>query len=117
MHSNYLLKSQALSCILLINLGSESGVRVAVKTFYDIARHLVWLTQFGMSVAVPPVLSLWGAVWLQRRFALGGWVVAAGFLVGLLAAVGGLRSSLKAIDRQAKPPKKADPPPVSFNRH
>ena len=117
MHSNYLLKSQALSCILLINLGSESGVRVVVKTFYDIARHLVWLTQFGMSVAVPPVLSLWGAVWLQRRFALGGWVVAAGFLVGLLAAVGGLRSSLKAIDRQAKPPKKADPPPVSFNRN
>ena len=117
MHSNYLLKSQALSCILLINLGSKSGVRVVVKTFYDIARHLVWLTQFGMSVAVPPVLSLWGAVWLQRRFALGGWVVAAGFLVGLLAAVGGLRSSLKAIDRQAKPPKKADPPPVSFNRH
>lgn len=117
MHSNYLLKSQALSCILLINLGSESGVRVVVKTFYDIARHLVWLTQFGMSVAVPPVLSLWGAVWLQRRFALGGWVVAAGFLVGLLAAVGGLRSSLKAIDRQAKPPKKADPPPISFNRH
>ena len=88
-----------------------------MKTFYDIARHLVWLTQFGMSVAVPPVLSLWGAVWLQRRFALGSWVVAAGFLVGLLAAVGGLRSSLKAIDRQAKPPKEADPPPVSFNRH
>ena len=88
-----------------------------MKTFYDIARHLVWLTQFGMSVAVPPVLSLWGAVWLQRRFALGGWVVAAGFIVGLLAAVGGLRSSLKAIDRQAKSPKKTDPPPVSFNRH
>lgn len=93
------------------------GVRAVMKTFYDIARHLVWLTQFGMSVAVPPVLSLWGAVWLQRRFALGGWVVAAGLVVGLLAAVGGLRSSLKAIDRQAKPPKKPDPPPVSFNRH
>lgn len=88
-----------------------------MKTLYDIARHLVWLTQFGMSVAVPPVLSLWGAVWLQRRFTLGGWVVAAGFLVGLLAAIGGLRSSLKAIDRQAKPAKKNDPPPVSFNRH
>ena len=92
-------------------------MRAVMKTFYDIARHLVWLTQFGMSVAVPPVLSLWGAVWLQRRFALGGWVVAAGFIVGLLAAVGGLRSSLKAIDRQAKSPKKPDPPPVSFNRH
>ena len=35
-------------------------MRVVVKTFYDIARHLVWLTQFGMSVAVPPVLSLCG---------------------------------------------------------
>ena len=88
-----------------------------MKTFYDIARHLVWLTQFGMSVAVPPVLSLWGAVWLQRRFALGGWVVAVGVTVGVLAAVSCLRSSLQALDRQGKAPKKEEPPPVNFNQH
>ena len=25
-----------------------------MKGLYDVARHLVWLTQFGLSVVVPP---------------------------------------------------------------
>ena len=29
---------------------------VAMKNLYQITRHLVWLTQFGLSVALPPVL-------------------------------------------------------------
>ena len=42
-----------------------------MKNLYQIARHLVWLTQFGLSVALPPVLLLLGAVWLKNHFALG----------------------------------------------
>ena len=49
-----------------------------MKGLYDVARHLVWLTQFGLSIVIPPVLCIMGAVWLQRQFALGGWVVAGG---------------------------------------
>ena len=49
-----------------------------MKGLYDVARHLVWLTQFGLSIVIPPVLCIMGAVWLQRQFALGGWVVAVG---------------------------------------
>ena len=37
-----------------------------MKGLYDVARHLVWLTQFGLSIVIPPVLCIMGAVWLQR---------------------------------------------------
>ena len=78
-----------------------------MKGLYDVARHLVWLTQFGLSIVIPPVLCIMGAVWLQRQFALGGWVVAVGVFVGVL----------EAMDRQGKAPKQKGPPPVNFNQH
>ena len=28
----------------------------SMKGLYDVARHLVWLTQFGLSIVIPPVL-------------------------------------------------------------
>ena len=49
-----------------------------MKGLCDVARHLVWLTQFGLSVVVPPTLCIAGSVWLRHRFTLGGWVVAVG---------------------------------------
>ena len=79
-----------------------------MKGLYDVARHLVWLTQFGLSIVIPPVLCIMGAVWLQRQFALGGSVVAVGVFVGVLAAVSCL---------QGKAPKQKGPPPVNFNQH
>ena len=54
-----------------------------MKGLYDVARHLVWLTQFGLSVVVPPTLCIAGSVWLRHRFTLGGWVVAVGVVVGV----------------------------------
>ena len=89
-----------------------------MKDLYDAARHLVWLTQFGLSVVLPPVLFLLGAVWLRKQFGLGGWVILVGFALGMVAAIGSLRSSLKAIERQGRAPKKKqEPPPISFNQH
>ena len=70
---------------------------------YDVARHLVWLTQFGLSVVVPPTLCIAGSVWLRHRFTLGGWVVAVGVVVGVLAAVSCLRGSLQALDGACLP--------------
>ena len=100
-----------------------------MKGLYDVARHLVWLTQFGLSVVVPPTLCIAGSVWLRHRFTLGGWVVAVGVVVGVLAAVSCLRGSLQALDRQGKTaehkerqgrPAKKDgekTSPISFDRH
>ena len=85
-----------------------------MKGLYDVARHLVWLTQFGLSVVVPPTLCIAGSVWLRHRFTLGGWVVAVGVVVGVLAAVSCLRCS-----RQGRPAKKdgEKTSPISFDRH
>lgn len=87
-----------------------------MKDLYDITRHLVWLTQFGLSICVPPVLFVGVAVWLRGALGLGGWVVALGVILGILGAVGSLSASLKAIERQGRQQPK-EPPPVSFNRH
>ena len=64
-----------------------------MKGLYDVARHLVWLTQFGLSVVVPPTLCI--------------------------AAVSCLRGSLQALDRQGRPAKKdgEKTSPISFDRH
>lgn len=94
------------------------GGYTQMKGLYDVARHLVWLTQFGLSVVVPPTLCIAGSVWLRRRFALGGWVIAVGIVVGLLAAASCLRSSLQALERQGRTQETHDQkPPISFNQH
>ena len=77
---------------------------------------LVWITQLGLSVAVPPAGFILLAIWLRDLFSLGAWVVILGAVLGILFAVDGLRSSLKAMARMAKN-EKEDTPPVSFNDH
>lgn len=81
-------------------------------------RLLVWITQLGLSVAFPLAGFLLLAMWLQQRFSLGSWVLLLGLLFGLVGAVDGFRSSMKAMKIMAGEPKKDDgPPPVSFNDH
>ena len=77
---------------------------------------LVWLTQLGLSVAVPMGGFVLLAVWLRERFSLGSWVVFLGILLGLAFAIDGLRHSLKLLSRFTKENKK-EQPPVSFNDH
>ena len=79
---------------------------------------LVWLTQLGFSVAVPPAGFILLAVWLRARFDLGVWVILAGVGLGVICAIDGVRTSVMAMDRMAnrKTPDQ-QPPPVSFNDH
>lgn len=60
---------------------------------------LVWLTQLGLSVAIPLAGFTWLGVWLRGRFALGNWVVVLGLVIGFICAVDGFRSSLKIMER------------------
>ena len=77
---------------------------------------LIWLTQFGLSVAVPFAGFTFIGVWLYQRFNLGIWVILAGIAMGLISAVGGFKNGLKAMERMAKNPKEKKAP-VSFNDH
>ena len=77
---------------------------------------LVWLTQLGMSVAVPLALFVMLGVWLHNDLGCGSWTVWTGLIIGLSCAITGFRDSLKAMDRMSQN-KKKDPPPVSFNEH
>lgn len=78
---------------------------------------LIWLTQLGLSVAVPLGGFIWLGIFLRQRFNLGVWVILAGVAVGIVCAVDGLRVSLKAMERMAKDKKEQEPPPVAFNDH
>ena len=79
---------------------------------------LVCLTQLGYSVVFPLVGFTLAAVWLQKRFQLGVWVILVGIGIGLITAVDGFRVCLKAMEQMGSDEKKdPEPPPVSFNDH
>ena len=78
---------------------------------------IVWLTQLGLSVAVPMAGFVLLAVWLRNSLGWGQWVIYVGIGLGLICAIDGLRTSLKAIDRLSRRKKDDPPPPVSFNDH
>ena len=77
---------------------------------------LVWLTQLGLSVALPPAGFILLAVWLRDRFGWGSWVLWVGIVLGLVFAADGLRTSLKTMGRMSKDTSQKEPP-VSFNDH
>ena len=77
---------------------------------------LVWLTQLGLSTAVPLAGFVWLAVWLRDRYDLGLWVVLVGIGLGLFCAVDGFVRNLKVLNRLSKDKEKEEPP-VSFGEH
>ena len=77
---------------------------------------LVWLSQLGLSVALPPALFILLAVWLRDGCGWGNWVLWVGIILGIYCAVTGFISSLRTLSRATKADKK-DKPSVSFNDH
>lgn len=78
---------------------------------------LVWLTQLGLSVALPFAGFILLAIWLQNRFGWGNWVLWVGIALGAVSAFDGFRNSLKAMIRMSKDKSGQESPPVSFNEH
>lgn len=77
---------------------------------------IVWLTQLGLSVAVPMAGFVLLAVWLRNSLGWGQWVIYVGIGLGLICAIDGLRTSLKALERLSRK-KDESPAPISFNDH
>ena len=79
-------------------------------------KMLVWLTQLGLSVALPPFGFIYLAIRLRERYSWGNWVVWVAVVLGVIFAIEGLRSSLKAMLQMNKNEKEQNVP-VSFNEH
>ncbi len=77
---------------------------------------LSWLTQLGLSTAIPLAGFVLLAVWLQNRFSLGRWILFAGIALGLICAANGFYKNLKLLIGYSKD-KKANKPPISFTEH
>ena len=77
---------------------------------------LVWVTQLGLSTAVPLAGFLVLAVWLRNRFGLGNWVIFVGIGLGLFCAIDGFVRNLKVLNELSKD-KEQKAPPVSFGEH
>ena len=76
---------------------------------------LVWLTQLGLSVAVPLAGFIYLAVWLRQRYDWGIWVLVVGILLGLYCAIHAFIQNMKILSRMHT--KKDEKPPVYFNDH
>ena len=75
---------------------------------------LVWLTQLGLSVALPLAGFVLLGFWLHSHLGWGVWTVFAGLILGLVCAVQGFRDSLKAMELMAKSKKKEQEPEMGF---
>ena len=78
---------------------------------------LVWLMQLGISVAVPLAGFIVLSVWLHNSRGWGSWVVIAGIILGILAAVSGLRSSLDYLSKASKAKDEDEQNVISYNEH
>ena len=65
-------------------------------------KMLIWLTQLGLSIALPLGGFTLLGLWLKNRFDLGVWVILAGCVIGMIGAIDGLRNSLKAMELMNK---------------
>ncbi|MBR6119759.1 MAG: AtpZ/AtpI family protein [Oscillospiraceae bacterium] len=86
-----------------------------MRGYVKVVRYLVWLTQLGLSAAVPLVGFILLGTWLHNSKGWGGWTVAAGIVLGLLGAAGSLYNSFKTLHQMLK--RDEDKPPVGYNQH
>lgn len=80
-------------------------------------KMLVFITQLGLSVALPLAGFIWLALWLREQWHLGSWVIWAGIIVGMICAVDGLRNTLRVMERLSRDKKTDKGSAVSFHDH
>ncbi|MBQ2618966.1 MAG: AtpZ/AtpI family protein [Oscillospiraceae bacterium] len=86
-----------------------------MRGYVKIVSYLVWLSQLGLSVAVPLAGFILLGVWLHNSKGWGGWTVVAGIVLGLMGAAGGLYNSLKTLNRLSR--QDETPPKKGYNEH
>lgn len=77
---------------------------------------ITWITQLGLTVALPPVGFILLAIWLRSSLGWGSWVLWVGIILGLYCAVQGFCSCLRTLLRLSDSNEKKDKP-ISYNDH
>ena len=49
-------------------------------------RYLSLLSQFGFSVAMPPLLCIFAALFIQKKFGTGDWIIITAIITGLISS-------------------------------
>lgn len=78
-----------------------------------IYQNLLYLTQFGLNLALPPILFLWLGNWLKGKFDLGNWVMILALVLGIGTMLNNLLVFLQQFARRAK---KETPERISYNK-
>lgn len=78
---------------------------------------LMWVGQFGFSIAFPTLFFLILAVWLQNKFGLGMWIVVLFGILGILTSISTTRSCLRSLRKAAEEASGSKEPPIAFNDH
>jgi hypothetical protein len=86
-----------------------------MRPYVKVMSYLVWLSQLGLSVAIPLVGFILLGVWLHNSRGWGGWTVVVGVGLGIVGAAGGLYNSFKVLNRMLR--QEEEKPPVGSNRH
>lgn len=63
---------------------------------------LIWLTQLGLSIALPMVGCVMMGLWLQRKLQLGAWIILVCVLMGLICGAMNFCKSLAAMEQSAR---------------
>lgn len=72
------------------------------KTDWSVLRYLVYFTQVGVTLVMPPVLFAFFSLWLRDKFGWGNGVVIGGILLGVAVAACGLRDFLRMTEKKAR---------------
>ncbi len=76
--------------------------------------NLVWLTQLGLSILLPPLICLWGCSWLVNSRGAPMWLYLPAILLGLGA---GMQNFWKFAKMMMKKSETTKGPAARFNRH
>ena len=91
---------------------NDPGNKPEKKKAY-IYHNLLYMTQIGLSMSIPPILSMLAAGWLQQRFQLGDWVMLLGILFGIGGMITNLLEYVRLFSNRAK---KETEERIAFNK-
>ena len=79
-----------------------------MKDWARILSRITLVSQLGLTLVTPPLLCILGALWAQKRFGIGDWLLLCAILVGVLSGVCGMADLICAELRRDRRSEKSE---------